>query len=686
MSSLAVLNFQSGLNNTDSIIDIHSINHNGYQFSYADIAKQNLVTIAGKTDPKIPHSTMGDPVKFIARQRAILLEIPERVQKTVAFQILANAEKGQETPTSTVDKTTWRDLDILSGSEKNPEVYLGSLINRTNTELGKTYLLGTIARPTANIALLKNRQHVVKELIGNTELFKELETLFQEMKKTESQLLSFWNTALTLPGTIHNQYWKFNKRIDEKLNNSRVALDIKASWMGMQKALTATIQTVSAVALPLFGLYKMVELTTSNDLQTPELLQNYATHFTGTAGPIYALISFFKNPIASAGASFTAGAVTALSLESTLMWTKADLSMDAIIQNKLVSVATFYKKMLSIHDLLCENPSFAEHLEHFKDLDDVLNSEDENLNKLFDALESNTFSSESSFFFSRGNVLLAFKLLEEKEVQSQLEKALTAVAEVDMYLSIAKLHQEFSSERVKFCFPNYVENSQAPVIKLRKFWNPFVEPNIVVRNSVSLGRGTGSNNAIITGPNSGGKSTVMKSVALTIFLGQSIGIAPAKEMEFTPFAHLSTYMDITDDISNKTSLFQSEVDRSINLHKIIKQLPNGSFSFTMFDELFSGTSPKEGMSIAYAVAEKLGKLHNSISMIATHYSLLTGLDQTKNYTNFKVSVVQEENQPIKRRYKLEKGISDQHIALAVARERGTESTILDRATQILNKI
>ena len=75
------------------------------------------------------------------------------------------------------------------------------------------------------------------------------------------------------------------------------------------------------------------------------------------------------------------------------------------------------------------------------------------------------------------------------------------------------------------------------------------------------------------------------------------------------------------------------------------------------------------MSIAYAVAHQLGKLPNSVCLIATHYSLLTQLEaKTKYFTNLKVSVEQVPNRPIKRQYQLESGIADQHIALDVARE------------------
>ncbi|OGN54647.1 MAG: hypothetical protein A2098_00890 [Chlamydiae bacterium GWF2_49_8] len=211
-----------------------------------------------------------------------------------------------------------------------------------------------------------------------------------------------------------------------------------------------------------------------------------------------------------------------------------------------------------------------------------------------------------------------------------------------------------------------------------------MDVNQAVQNSVEMG-GENRRNAVVTGPNSSGKSTTIKGIALSMMIAQSFGIAPADKMVFTPFSHLATYMDITDDISNKASLFQSEIQRAVELCRVIEELGDAGFTFSMFDELFSGTSPNEGMAMAYALAKRLGSYQNSVSLLATHYAALTRLEtDTNDFSNYKTAVAFSSSQRIERPFSLERGISKQRIALAVAREQGVHSKIVDDAEELLN--
>ena len=655
----------------------------GQRLTYDQIGKQNLKSLAKITEPKVPFTTGGNTARFIARQKTILLDISQKNISSTAFKIVGNAEKMHTPIPSIIDQTTWKDLNLLDGSEKNPATYLGSIINHTITALGKAYLLGTIARPIADSAELMSRQEIVKCLIKNQPLLTLLDNSLKPMAEGEKQLFSFWGKRFALPGTIFKQYWTITNKLDEKLNNNALALDIKSAWTNTQKCMGTAIQASSTILLTAYGIYSLVH-SMIGPKQTPEslkFLEDYAKRFTGTAGPIYAILSSV-DPTLQSIAALTAGIVNGLSLKSSIAWTKADMAIEAILQNKFVAIAQYIKGMKKIYELSQAHPTFFNRLDNFTNLARCVKNL--KLKPLFDILASNTFSQESNYFFRRGNVLLACKLLQDKSIQKELEKGFAAIAEIDMYVSIAKLFNQFKDDRVKFCFPTYKLYKKSPKIALENYWNPFVDPKKVITNSINLGSTEQTRNGIITGPNSGGKSTILKSIALSIILAQSIGIAPAQSMSFTPFSHLATYMDISDDISNKTSLFQAEVDRAVNLQNTIRSLPYANFSFCIFDELFSGTSPDEGKSIAYATAEAIGQLPNSICMIATHFKLLTKLEaNTKYFTNYKVSV---EPGTLKRLYTLEPSISDQHIALDVARERGTKSSILDRASQILKEI
>ena len=417
-------------------------------------------------------------------------------------------------------------------------------------------------------------------------------------------------------------------------------------------------------------------------MDIPQFLEDYAIRFSGASsstGPLFSLLLLAKNRFVNAAAAGVAGGLIASGLKSTLGWCKVDIQSEGLVQNKLVQVATYYKHMKKVYELLSQNRDLAKKFENFTDLEALMKTEDPRLKNLFAMLESNTLKEKEKWFFNRGAVLAAFDLLQDDEVQEQLGKGLNAIVEVDMFLSIARLYKE---KKGRYCFPVY-EDLKVPHIKLTDFWNPFVEPDKAVLNSIELGDKM-RRNAVITGPNSGGKSTAMNGIGYQIILAQSLGIAPSSEMRFTPFSHVATYMDITDDISAETSLFQSEIGRVVKLQKTIERLGPNKFSFTMFDELFSGTSSDQGATLAKGTAKVLGKEGNSISLIATHYLILTQLEQeTANFTNYKVPVEMLPDQKIVRKYKVEPGISNQHIAIAIAKELGMKSKILEEAEELL---
>ena len=188
-------------------------------------------------------------------------------------------------------------------------------------------------------------------------------------------------------------------------------------------------------------------------------------------------------------------------------------------------------------------------------------------------------------------------------------------------------------------------------------------------------------NGVLTGPNEGGKSTMLKALTLCLQLAQTTGIAPAAAMTFTPFHSIDTYLNITDDIGAGNSLFKAEVLRTQQLIDRVATATPGQFNF---DEIFNGTSPVEGTAAAYSVAKHLGQFPNSMCMVPTHFPLLTQLEtETTTFCNYKVSVNQFRDGSIGYPYKLEHGISNQHVALDILRNQGFDSNLVEEARSIV---
>lgn len=244
--------------------------------------------------------------------------------------------------------------------------------------------------------------------------------------------------------------------------------------------------------------------------------------------------------------------------------------------------------------------------------------------------------------------------------------------------------KEFENQRVSFCFVNYKEDVN-PRILLRNFWNPFINPEIVVTNTIEL-HGPKGKNMIITGPNAGGKSTLIKAVPINLILAQSIGMAAADHAEITPFVTIATYLNIVDDIAAGNSLFKAQVLRAQEMVNLVEQTPVSEFSFVALDEMFNGTSANESMAAAYSVVKHIGKYTNNICIVATHFPLLTQLEkEADTFANYKVSV-NVDDRGIHYPFKLEKGSSNQHVALDILKQEGYDCTIVNEASEILNSV
>jgi nicotinamide riboside kinase len=193
------------------------------------------------------------------------------------------------------------------------------------------------------------------------------------------------------------------------------------------------------------------------------------------------------------------------------------------------------------------------------------------------------------------------------------------------------------------------------------------------------------NNMLITGPNSSGKSTYIKSIIECILLGQTIGVVPAAEFQLTPFKNITTYLNIPD-CQGKESLFQAEMNRC---HQQLEMLENAEkqkeFSFNIMDEIFVSTNYQEGMSGAYAVINQLCKFNKCINIITTHFDVLANMQELKvDKQYFDIEIDEKDN--ITKDYKIKTGVSKKHMALKLLKKKGFNADIIKDAEYLYEKI
>jgi len=593
-------------------------------------------------------------------------------KRKLAFTLLEPLLKESNDSEAIMDVTTWQDLQLFY-NEKSDD-YLGAITNCAITEIGKTYLLCMLGGPTTNIKELKKRQKIVKELISNDFLFNEIECALQEIQKEENNMLSFY--------AKRDPFWQSAKRcyysvfLFDNLNKNWLTLELKNRLNHYTRSFCIGASSLASVTLVLDGILTLYNQ--NNDSFFTSLRHRFEGS-GGELGPLFSLLRYATNShLIHSAVNICAGTYCALSLKEQLTWERDMLFLDHCLQHKLIGIKNYSTHSLALtslinnHSILFENMSI--NTQKACTINDPMHQE------LVELLSEATFNGAPSFFSSKGKVLHAYKSIREQK--DSFFSSLIATAELDFYYSIAKLVKKFEHNHITYSFAEYVEESD-PILELEECWNPFINPKKAVANNILLSNKT-RRNCIITGPNAGGKSCNLKACAISAILGQSLGIVPARKGRFTPFANILTHLNITDNIASETSLFRAEALRAQYILETVKKSSSKKFSLILADELFNGTTPNEGQAAAYSFAQCIGAYQNSICLLATHFSLLTELEQkTDYYFNYKVSIKYNDIGDIVFLFKTEPGISYQHIAFDILRMEGFDEDILTNAQALV---
>jgi len=292
------------------------------------------------------------------------------------------------------------------------------------------------------------------------------------------------------------------------------------------------------------------------------------------------------------------------------------------------------------------------------------------LKYLVQQLLSSSFQGNDSYLLSQQGKILATHHLMVR-IKGELVPYFETQGQIDAYLAVAKLYQEFKNHpRVKFCIPTFAQSAN-PIMDIDGYWHPLIDPAFVVTNTLNMGT-NGIKNLMITGPNAGGKTTSLMSLIINVIFAQSFGIAPSATFTLTPFAKIHSYLDITTNLQEGLSLFAAEVDRAKKLKQSILSCTPGQKTFTIIDEIFSGTNPQVASDVGFQFAANLGEMQHSMTIITTHFPRLTDLEkETKTFTNYKVAdATIMPNGKVVYPFKLIPGISTQNIAAHMLHQQG----------------
>lgn len=595
-------------------------------------------------------------------------------QNTTAFKILSSTKH----PSSTLlkDNTTWLDLNFFAGKRLN-DAFVGSKIDKTITNLGKAQLYTMLGATTDNQAEITRRQSIIKFFIKHPDLCNQIREVLRNFAQAESILLSFWQRDPLMHRI--NEHYDFKDPIFKHFNNNEYFLSTKYFFKTGKSITNLCTEVFGCTILGLYAISQLIPGMPNNEAET---LREYAAEYKRSNILLSYLWHKDLRPInfgiSAVGSYFLFSAIL-----ETVEWLTDLIMYDEVIHLKVQHLYAALECLDKLSTILPKELSLLD--TEFTTLYNLATSspsiQNADYNSLQDLLKYDGFAPNSyGLLANRGKLILSYKLFHK--TKDCLLDNLRFLSLLDCYTSLATL---MTTNPTTYCFAEFIDSGTSH-LELENFTNPLIHAKKAIPNSLYLGTNAASLNCCITGPNAGGKSTLVKGIGINVLLAQSLGIAAAQYCRLKPYSFIATYLNITDDISAGNSLFKAEVLRTQELINAMISLPENQTGLLIFDEIFNGTSPAEGSAAAYAVAKRLGLLKNCTTVIATHFEYLTKLESMPeiSYKNYKVTVRINEDASLSYPFKLEPGISNQHIAIDVLRSQGYESEILQEAERILH--
>ena len=208
-------------------------------------------------------------------------------------------------------------------------------------------------------------------------------------------------------------------------------------------------------------------------------------------------------------------------------------------------------------------------------------------------------------------------------------------------------------------------------IVLKDGRHPLMEKSISVPLQFSMGEGV--NGIVITGPNTGGKTVAIKTVALNCMMAQSGLHTACREVDICMNSNFLCDIGDGQSLSENLSTFSAHI---ANVLDILKKA--GKDSLVIMDELGSGTDPAEGMGIAVAILEELKK-SGALFLVTTHYpEVKQYADRTPGILNARMTFDKESLKPT---YQLVIGEAGESCAFYIAGKMGMPEEMLKNAAR-----
>ena len=268
----------------------------------------------------------------------------------------------------------------------------------------------------------------------------------------------------------------------------------------------------------------------------------------------------------------------------------------------------------------------------------------------------------------------------EKEEEERIVKALTQLIKEEQeaiykdYLIALRLDSLLARVKFGLSYKGSVA-SISTSIKLEELSHLLINRDVVVKNDFEVE--DDKKIVVITGPNAGGKTVLIKAISLACYLNQRGYLVPAKKAELKTFSSIEFIAGDGQSIMDNLSTFSGHiVEINNSLSKIDKD------SLFVVDEIGQGTSPLDGEAIGNAVIDYLESV-GCYGILTSHYEGLK--EKAIRDDEVEVGAMIFDEDTIKPTFKYKRGLIGRSYALEVAKNLHMKEEILVKAQEYLDR-
>ncbi len=276
------------------------------------------------------------------------------------------------------------------------------------------------------------------------------------------------------------------------------------------------------------------------------------------------------------------------------------------------------------------------------------------------------------------NALIALRQEEQEEVlriladlSQEARKGLSSLRQD--YTVLLRLDRFFGATDFGHSYDGSIAELSDDGLVLEAFFHPLLNARKVVDNTLSLGAGK-PRVLLITGPNAGGKSILIRAVGLAVLMDKLGLFLPAHRGGRIPFRKDVLFLGgDNQSVMDNLSTFSGHL---LGLKEIVERATKESL--VIVDEVGEGTSPKDGEALGVALLSYFESL-SCLTLMTSHF------DGMKNYAlqdrDVLSAAMEFQKETLSPTYRLLLGVSGNSYGLLLARRIGLPESILERAEE-----